>query len=57
LGIASIQAFLTNLFNNKAYTSAADNWTIEQSYAYLSTHSAVLAGLPFGWPALCMWTL
>ncbi|PNU06667.1 TonB-dependent receptor [Novosphingobium guangzhouense] len=45
-GDASIQVFVTNLFNNKAYTSATDNWTIEQNYAYMSTYSAVLVGLP-----------
>ncbi|MFT4055849.1 MAG: TonB-dependent receptor [Novosphingobium sp.] len=45
-GGASLQAFVTNVFNNKAYTSATDNWTIEQGYRYLSTYSAVLVGLP-----------
>jgi iron complex outermembrane recepter protein len=45
-GNKSLQAFVTNVFNNKAYTSATDNWTIEQGYRYLSTYSAVLVGLP-----------
>ncbi len=45
-GTVSVQAFVTNAFNNKAYTSATDNYTITADYAYLSTNSAVLVGLP-----------
>ncbi|WP_235523030.1 TonB-dependent receptor [Novosphingobium sp. Leaf2] len=45
-GNKSLQVFVNNAFNNKAYTSATDNWTIEQGYRYLSTYSAVLVGLP-----------
>jgi len=45
-GNKSLSAFVTNAFNNKAYSSAADNWTITPSYAYLSTYSAVQVGLP-----------
>ncbi|WP_237713893.1 TonB-dependent receptor [Novosphingobium sp. Rr 2-17] len=45
-GNKSLQVFMTNAFNNKAYTSATDNWTIEQNYRYLSKYSAVLVGLP-----------
>ena len=45
-GNKSLQAYVTNIFNNKAYTSVSDNYTITSNYAYLSRYSALVVGLP-----------
>lgn len=46
IGNKTLSAYVTNVFNNKAYTSATPNYTIEGSYAYFGNYSAVLVGLP-----------
>ncbi len=45
-GNKSLSVYVTNAFNNKAYTSASANYTIDPSYSYFSAYSAVLVGLP-----------
>lgn len=44
-GKASIELFVNNVFNNKAYTSIDDNWAIAPGYS-LARYNAVLVGLP-----------
>ncbi len=44
-GKASIELFVSNVFNNKAYTSIDDNWAIAPGYS-LARYNAVLVGLP-----------
>ncbi|MFZ2998623.1 TonB-dependent receptor [Sphingobium sp.] len=41
----SIEAFVTNVFNNDAYTSIADNYQFTPNFAFTSTHSALIVGL------------
>jgi iron complex outermembrane receptor protein len=45
-GPVSIEAFVTNLFNNKAFTTIGDTWLFSGNPAYVTTHSAVAVGLP-----------
>jgi iron complex outermembrane receptor protein len=45
-GNVSVEAFVTNLFNNHTYTSIADNYTIDNSLTKLAYYSAVVLGLP-----------
>jgi iron complex outermembrane receptor protein len=45
-GNSSVELFLKNAFNNKAYTSIADNWTFDPSFRHLGTYSALVVGLP-----------
>ncbi|WP_343614506.1 TonB-dependent receptor [Novosphingobium sp.] len=42
----TVEAFITNLFNNHTYTSIADNYTIDPSLAHLAYNSALVVGLP-----------
>jgi iron complex outermembrane receptor protein len=37
---------VNNVFNNKTYTSVADNYTIDQTLSRLGNFSAILVGLP-----------
>lgn len=41
----SIEAFVTNVFNNRAYTSIADNFQFTPNFAFTSTQSALIVGL------------
>jgi iron complex outermembrane receptor protein len=43
---ASIEAFVTNVFNNKAYTSVSDNYIYNAAFAYTRYNSALVVGLP-----------
>ena len=43
-GRTSIELFVKNAFNNKAYTSIADNWTFDPTFAYFATNSAPVRG-------------
>lgn len=45
-GPASIEAFLTNAFNNKGYTAIANNTLITPGFALASTYSYLTLGLP-----------
>lgn len=45
-GNKSLTAFVNNAFNDKAYSSASDNWTFTPTFAYTRVNSAVLVGLP-----------
>ncbi|MCP8890748.1 TonB-dependent receptor [Sphingomonas faeni] len=45
-GPASIEAFVTNVFNNKRYTAVANNTLITPGYALASTYSYLTLGLP-----------
>ncbi|WP_165321621.1 TonB-dependent receptor [Rhizorhabdus phycosphaerae] len=45
-GKVSFEVFVNNVFNNKTYTSIADNYVIDQTLSRLGNFSAVLVGLP-----------
>lgn len=45
-GNASLEFFVNNVFNNKTYTSIADNYVIDQTLSRLGNFSAILVGLP-----------
>ncbi len=45
-GPASIEAFMTNAFNNKGYTAVANNTLITPGFALASTYSYLTLGLP-----------
>jgi len=42
---ASVELFMTNVFNNKAYTSIDNNWAISPTETY-AVYNAALVGLP-----------
>lgn len=44
-GKTSLELFVTNVFNNKTYTSIADNWVIDQNLSF-AKYNAVQVGLP-----------
>ncbi len=44
-GAASIDLFVNNVFDSKAYTSIADNYLFTPNFAFTSTTSAVTVGL------------
>jgi iron complex outermembrane receptor protein len=44
-GKASLELFVNNAFNNKAYTSIDDNWAISPTETF-AVYNAVLVGLP-----------
>lgn len=41
----SLELFVTNIFNNSAYTSIADNWVFTPTFDKLAVNSALLVGL------------
>ncbi len=41
----SIEAFVSNIFNEDAYTSVSDNWVFTPTFDKLATNSALLVGL------------
>jgi iron complex outermembrane receptor protein len=45
-GSVSADIFVTNLFDNKAYTSIADQYVFTNNFAYTSKLSAIVVGLP-----------
>lgn len=45
-GNISLEAFVTNLFNNHTYTSIADNYTFDNNLSHLGYFSALVVGLP-----------
>lgn len=45
-GAVSLEAFVTNLFNNKAFTTIGDTWLFSGNPDYVTTHSAMAVGLP-----------
>ncbi|SNS82538.1 MULTISPECIES: hypothetical protein [unclassified Azospirillum] len=45
-GSVSADIFVTNLFDDKAYTSIADQYVFTNNFAYTSKLSAVVVGLP-----------
>lgn len=45
-GNLSLEAFVTNLFNNKNPVSVADNFTLTSSFAFAARNSAIMVGLP-----------
>jgi iron complex outermembrane receptor protein len=45
-GPVSASVFVNNLFNNHTYTSVANNWAIEPTFANFARYSAVQVGLP-----------
>lgn len=45
-GDVSLEVFIKNAFNNKAYTSIGDNWAFDPYFSYLSTYSSLIVGLP-----------
>lgn len=45
-GNVSLEAFVTNLFNNHTYTSIADNYAIDNTLTHFGFYSAALVGLP-----------
>jgi len=45
-GNVSLEAFVTNLFNNHTYTSIGDNYAIDNTFARFGYFSAAVVGLP-----------
>jgi iron complex outermembrane receptor protein len=45
-GPVSLEGFVTNLLNNKAFTSIGDNWIYTADGMYGNTFSALVVGLP-----------
>lgn len=45
-GNTSLELFVTNVFNNKNYTSIADNFTFTPTFGRTAYNSALLVGLP-----------
>lgn len=45
-GPISLEGFVTNLFNNKAFTTVGDNWIYTNGSPYGNTFSALVVGLP-----------
>ncbi|WP_133243845.1 TonB-dependent receptor [Sphingomonas pokkalii] len=45
-GIVSVEAFVTNLLNNKKYVSVYDNFMFTPMFEYTNNYSALLVGLP-----------
>lgn len=45
VGALSLDVFVNNLFNDKAYTSIADQFVFTPNFAYTSTNSALIVGL------------
>ncbi|KQM19040.1 TonB-dependent receptor [Novosphingobium sp. Leaf2] len=45
IGALSLQAFVNNVFNDRAYTSIGDQFLFTPSFAYTSTFSALIVGL------------
>lgn len=45
-GSVSVEAFVTNLFNNRKYVSVYDNFMFTPMFEYTGNYSALLVGLP-----------
>ncbi|MBT0671648.1 TonB-dependent receptor [Novosphingobium profundi] len=45
-GNISLEAFVTNIFNNKTPISISDNYTLTPTFAYAAAYSALNLGLP-----------
>jgi iron complex outermembrane recepter protein len=45
-GPMSIEAFMLNAFNNKDYTTIADNFIFTNTFAFTGANSALIVGLP-----------